>query len=89
MTTRSESLAPLEDLLQDLVSWTALGEAGITVSICCGPSGDHAFCWSVDALAPNRRAAFERPYAANSLQHAIEIAVTEVTRRGWIVPASA
>lgn len=83
-----EALAPLEQLLYRLTQWTALGEAGITVSICCGPSGPEAFRWSVQALAPDGRA-FDEPYEATSLQHAIEIAVIEVKRRGWLPPAAA
>jgi hypothetical protein len=84
MPTAEISFGPLEALLDRLTQWTALGEAGLTVSIVCGPSGDHAFRWSVDVLAPDRRSAFERPYAAHNLQHAIEIAVIEVKRRGWL-----
>jgi hypothetical protein len=80
-----DSLAPLEQLLDRLTQWTALAEAGITVSICCGPSGRDPFRWSVQALAADGRE-FEEPYAAASLQHAIEIAVIEVMRRGWLPP---
>ena len=80
-------LAPIGELLDALTTWTALGEAGLTVSVCCGPSGAEAFRWSVTVLARDGHE-FEQPYAARSLPHAIDIAVIEVTRRGWLPPRS-
>jgi hypothetical protein len=64
----------------------ALGRAGITVSVCCGPCGTLPFRWSVQATAavsPGHFEEFEMPYAANSFEHAIEIAELEVVKRGW------
>lgn len=57
----------------------ALGRMGITVSVCCGPSGDDPFLWTVQCLANNGRE-FDRPFAANSFEHAIEIAELEAPR---------
>ena len=61
---------------------TALGRAGFTVSICCGPSGADPLRWSVQVLAPNG-AEFDRPFAAQNFAHAVEIAEREIQRRGW------
>lgn len=61
----------------------ALGRAGITVSVCCGPSGDQPFRWSVQALSPDGDE-FEEPYAALSFAHAVEIAEFEIGDRGWL-----
>jgi hypothetical protein len=60
-----------------------LGRAGFTVSICCGPSGEVAFRWSIDVLAPSGEH-FDRPYAASSFEHAVAIAVAEIAARGWV-----
>jgi hypothetical protein len=61
----------------------AIGRAGLTISVCCGPSGAHAFRWTVQVLSRDGRE-FARPYAAKDFDHAIAIAVTEVTIRGWL-----
>jgi hypothetical protein len=59
-----------------------LGHAGLTVSVCFGPCGDHLIGWSVDVL--NREGqSFERPMAAKSFEHAVAIAIVESTGRGW------
>jgi hypothetical protein len=60
-----------------------MGRAGFLVSICCGPSGDRAFTWSVCVMAPDGRE-FEMPMLALSFSHAIEIAQLEIQRRGWL-----
>jgi hypothetical protein len=59
-----------------------LGRAGFTVSVCCGPCGASPFAWTVQVLSLDGRE-FDRPYAAHSFAHAIEIAVAEIHRRGW------
>jgi hypothetical protein len=59
-----------------------LGRAGVTVSICCGPSGSSPLRWSV--LAMSRGEEFEQPFAANDFAHAVEIAEVESTKRGWL-----
>lgn len=83
MASTFETLDRLQEFMEHLTQWTALAEEGITVSICCGPSGHHPFRWSVQALAPDGRS-FDKPYAATSLPHAIDIARIEVQRRGWL-----
>jgi len=67
--------------------WEALGRAGFLVSICCGPSGNMPFRWTVLVMARDRRSEFDRPYAAESFAHAVAIAQAEITRRGWDVNA--
>jgi len=59
-----------------------LGRAGVLVSIACGPCGYLPFAWSVSAMSRDGRE-FQQPYRADSFAHAVEIAHTEVTRRGW------
>lgn len=65
-----------------VLAMEALGRAGLVVSICCGPLGDTPFGWSVQVLSRDGQE-FDRPFAADSFTHAITIAVTEITRRGW------
>lgn len=74
---------------QPMAQMEALGRAGFTVSVCCGPCGRAPFRWTVQVLAPNGEE-FDRPFAANDFAHAIEIAVIEIQKRGWIplLPAS-
>jgi hypothetical protein len=60
-----------------------LGRAGVTVSICCGPSGSSPFRWSVQAMSRSGEE-FEQPFAANDFAHAVEIAELESTKRGWL-----
>ena len=59
-----------------------IGRAGFTVSVCCGPCGDSPFAWTVQVLSRDGQE-FDRPYAAHSFAHAIEIAVAEIHHRGW------
>jgi hypothetical protein len=68
--------------LDALARMEALGQAGFTVSVCCGPCGSAAFRWTVQVLS---RAGdeFARPFAAESFAHAIEIADLEIAERGW------
>jgi hypothetical protein len=63
-----------------------LGRGGLTISVCCGPSGGQSFRWSVFVGAPNGDE-FNMPYAANSFEHAIEIAELEAVRRQWLPSA--
>jgi len=53
-----------------------LAEAGLTVSICYGESGDHGRIYSVDVLTPELRS-FHAPFGAETLEQAIEIAEIE------------
>ena len=88
-------MAPLNRrLLEPGLTWSAvdrleaLGRIGITVSVCCGPCGASPFRWTVLALAevsPGYVEEFAQPYAANSFDHAVEIAELEVVKRGWAV----
>jgi hypothetical protein len=58
-----------------------LGRQGLTVSVCYGPSGGQGR-WSVLVLSRTGEE-FERPFAATSFEHAVEIAVNECAKRGW------
>lgn len=60
----------------------AIGRAGLTISVCCGPSGAQPFRWSVQVMARNGRE-FDQPFAAETFAHAVAIAVTEIATRGW------
>lgn len=61
----------------------ALGRAGLTISICCGPSGAAACRWSV--MVMNRAGEqLDLPVAAQSFTHAVEIAEAEIVTRGWL-----
>jgi len=60
----------------------ALGRAGFTISICCGPCGSEPFGWSVNVLSRDGQE-FARPFAAKSFAHAVEIAALEIELRGW------
>lgn len=60
----------------------ALGRAGFTVSVCCGPSGSDPFRWSVQVMSKNGDE-FERPFVALDFNHAIVIADLEIAKRGW------
>lgn len=62
-----------------------LGRAGLTVSVCCGPSGTDPFRWSVQVASVNFAHEFEVPYQARSFDHAVEIAELEAVKRGWVV----
>lgn len=61
----------------------ALGRAGFTVSLCCGPSGTAPMRWSVQVLSREGQE-FARPFAANDFAHAVEIAEREIEQRGWM-----
>jgi hypothetical protein len=73
----------VRDLGVALERMEALGRMGLTVSVCCGPSGDRVFAWSVNVMTA-RFQAFDRPFTADGFCHAIEIAETECRNRGWI-----
>jgi hypothetical protein len=62
----------------------ALGRAGITISVCFGPSAG-VVRYSVQCLHDQSRAEFDRPFGARDFAHCIEIAEIEAVRRGWIV----
>lgn len=62
--------------------WMALGRAGFTVSICYGPCGTRGHLFSVYVLTPDFRS-FDKPFLAQSLDQAIEIAEKEIKERGW------
>jgi hypothetical protein len=66
----------------DVVLMEAIGRAGLTISVCCGPCGDVPFRWTVQVLSRDGRE-FDRPFAADSFTHAIMIATAEITKRGW------
>jgi hypothetical protein len=70
--------------------WQALAKSGVTVSIVYGRDGiashrfpDGEFCFSVDAMSSTGES-FPRPFAAETLNQAIEIAEIEARARGWI-----
>lgn len=61
-----------------------LAEAGVCVSLCYGPCGAlERIAWTVNLLGPDGPMP-DNPYAAIDLEHAVRIAVTEATRRGWL-----
>ena len=62
----------------------AIGRSGFIVSVGCGTSGvHHDFKWTVHVLSRHGEE-FERPFAAHSFSHAIEIADTEIHARRWM-----
>lgn len=61
----------------------ALGRAGLTVSVCCGPCGTSPFRWTVQVLSIAGQE-FDQPFAAHDFTHAIEIAELESRARGWL-----
>ena len=63
-----------------VVRMEALGRAGLTISVCCGPAGIVPFRWSVQVLSA-QWGEFPRPFAADSFEHAIEIAEHEIAIR--------
>lgn len=65
-----------------ITRWEVFGRRGFVVSVCCGPCGDKGFLWSVDVMTPGGMS-FDVPYAANSLDHALDIVEAELKRRGW------
>lgn len=60
-----------------------LARNGITISICYGPGPDQGFYWSVNVLTQEYQE-FHRPFAANSLEHCLDIAIKECLERGWL-----
>jgi hypothetical protein len=67
-----------------LERWLALGRAGLTVSICYGPTKRRGvFSFSVDALSSTGES-FEQPFSCESFEQAVEIAEIEAVRRGWL-----
>lgn len=62
----------------------SLAAAGITVSICCGPTRGTTG-WSVLATGPYGDE-FDRPFAASDPEHAVSIAEIEAVERGWVQP---
>lgn len=75
--------AVLKTNLDPVKRWLALGDAGLMVSICYGrfPSGRLQF--SVNVLSAQGES-FSRPYAAESLEQAVDIAEIETRKRGWL-----
>lgn len=69
---------PVETWLAELV------EAGLVVSLAYGNCGQLGVMWSVDVLNTKTAETFDKPYGANNLRHACEIAVIESRERGWI-----
>lgn len=65
-----------------IVRWSALGAAGVTVSVCFGPAAGKGVIWSVLASSGNDE--FAQPFRAITFEHAITIAETESKARGWI-----
>jgi len=66
-------------IIEAVARMEAIGRAGFTISICCGPSGPDNFRWSVHLLSPYGKES-ETPLAAESFSHAIEIAELEMAR---------
>jgi hypothetical protein len=66
-----------------VVRLEALGRAGLTVSVCCGPCGSAPLRWTVLAMSRSGQE-FDRPFAAADFPHAVEIAELEAVKRGWL-----
>jgi len=67
--------------------WQRLTERGLVVSICCGQiAGGPLFSVEVMTL---KGESFDRPYAASTLDQAVEIAEIEATKRGWLTAGAA
>lgn len=60
-----------------------LANNGISTSIVYGPCGAKGALFSVDVLTAEYKS-FERPFAATTLQQAVDIALLECKKRGWI-----
>ena len=60
-----------------------IAQAGLTVSVCCGPSGSKPLAWSVQVLSRDGRE-FDVPFEARDLSHAVDIAEVEIAERGWL-----
>jgi hypothetical protein len=68
----------VEELLKPAV------EAGLIVSFCYGPCGSRGVMWSVDVLNTPDGSTFDKPFGANSLEHACQIVLIESRKRGWV-----
>jgi hypothetical protein len=77
--------ARLQEEREAIARMEKIGRLGLTVSVCCGPSGAAPFGWSVQVLSRTGQE-FDRPFAAHSFIHAIAIAELECTARGWLGP---
>ena len=53
------------------------------MSFVYGPCGREGVWWSVNVLTTSGDM-FEKPYLANSLEHAVEIAIKECKERNWL-----
>jgi hypothetical protein len=60
-----------------------LADAGITTSLCFGQCGKLGKLWSVDVLRGVCQT-FPKPFGADSLLQAVEIAKKECQDRGWV-----
>lgn len=60
-----------------------LAAAGIVTSLAYGHCGDRGICWTVNCMA-SVLDSFEQPFAARTLEQAVEIAIIECTKRGWL-----
>ena len=60
-----------------------LANHNIITSVCYGPCGDKGIMFSVDVLTEDAES-FNRPFAARSFGHAIDIAYSECVGRGWV-----
>jgi hypothetical protein len=78
-----DTRAAARDVASALERWQKLGKSGVTVSICYGPAKRGVLGFSVDALSTTGES-FEQPFAADSFEHAVEIAERESLARGWL-----
>jgi hypothetical protein len=70
-------------MIDHIQRWQELGKAGVIVSIAYGPMPNGQLVFSVDAMCTNGDH-FARPYAAETFEQAVEIAVREALKRGWL-----
>lgn len=62
-----------------------LADRGITTSICYGKLDGYAIMYSVDVLT-KEGLSFEKPIAAYSLKHSVDIAMKECIKLGFYTP---
>lgn len=60
-----------------------IASAGCVISLCYGPMGKDRVSWSVQVLSSDG-VEFEKPFAADSMSHAISIGYQEADIRGWL-----
>lgn len=71
------------DTEDEYVMLRRMADRGLIVSLVYGQCGSLGIMWSVDVLNTNSNESFAKPFAANSLVHAVLIADSQAMQRGW------